>query len=103
MNKKELIIIREQGDPLRKWIKVAMSQIISELEECPCCGGDNTVRYAAVDTYYRCSDCTCCWAIDYDKVREIARVQVEEEQARSAAEFEKVLNTDYSAQLDALS
>lgn len=88
MDKKDLIEILDEGNPMNKWVKVAMSQIMAELQTCPCCKSEETERYSSiVDTWYRCAECGCRWRINQDKVKEIARKQVEEEKTRDPKEF----------------
>lgn len=103
MDKKDLIEVLDEGNPMNKWVKVAMSQIIVELQTCPCCKNEETERYSSiVDTWYRCADCGCRWRINQDKVKELARKQVEEEKSRDPQEFFEGLDLNINSDLRSL-
>jgi transposase-like protein len=82
MNKFDFIKIKSEGDPMRKWISIAVNQVLSELMECPTCASKNITKYEGGRflSFFRCDDCYCLWEIDMEKVKQEAQARVEKEQ-----------------------
>lgn len=79
-----LIKIRKKGDPDRKWLSVAESQLMTHCTTCPCCNSEGERMTSGIDVYFRCPDCFCTWEVDREKVRAKAQELVERMKAEGA-------------------